>query len=76
MQVVIGLLLGVLTSLFLGEWIEGIGVVGTAYVRLLQMTILPYIMVSLVRGFGGLTRDHSAERRNIVKGNDLCLQPG
>ncbi len=55
-QVVIGLALGILAGLFFGESIAGIGVIGTVYVRLLQMTILRYIMVSLIHGFGRLTR--------------------
>ena len=58
-QVVLGVLFGILAGLFFGESIAGIGVVGTAYVRLLQMTILPYIMVSLMHGFGGLTREQA-----------------
>ena len=52
-QVVLSVILGILFGLFFGESIEGIGVIGTTYVRLLQMTILPYIMVSLIHGFGG-----------------------
>jgi Na+/H+-dicarboxylate symporter/ABC-type amino acid transport substrate-binding protein len=60
-QVVAGLLLGMVAGLFFGESIAGIGAVGTAYVRLLQMTILPYIMVSLIYGFGGLTREQAVK---------------
>jgi Na+/H+-dicarboxylate symporter/ABC-type amino acid transport substrate-binding protein len=60
-QVVLGVGLGILAGLFFGESIAGIGVVGTAYVRLLQMTILPYIMVSLMHGFGGLTREQAVK---------------
>ncbi|MGE9289369.1 MAG: cation:dicarboxylate symporter family transporter, partial [Puniceicoccales bacterium] len=60
-QVVLGVLLGILVGLFFGESIGGIGVVGTAYVRLLQMTILPYIMVSLIHGFGCLTRQQAVK---------------
>ncbi|MEM8867246.1 MAG: cation:dicarboxylase symporter family transporter, partial [Verrucomicrobiota bacterium] len=33
--------------------------IGTAYVRLLQMTILPYIMFSLMVGFGSLSYDRA-----------------
>ncbi len=60
-QVVLGVVLGIFTGLFFGEAIAGIGVIGTAYVRLLQMTILPYIMVSLIHGFGGLTREQAVK---------------
>ncbi|MDF3130860.1 cation:dicarboxylase symporter family transporter [Kiritimatiellaeota bacterium B1221] len=58
-QVLSGLLAGVLAGIFFGESIAGIGVAGTGYVRLLQMTILPYIMVSLVQGFGQLSREQA-----------------
>ncbi|RKX37135.1 MAG: hypothetical protein DRP64_17665 [Verrucomicrobia bacterium] len=60
-QVVLGVVSGIFAGLFFGEAIAGIGVVGTAYVRLLQMTILPYIMVSLIHGFGGLTREQAVK---------------
>lgn len=60
-QVVLGVALGILAGLFFGESIAGVGVVGTAYVRLLQMTILPYIMVSLIHGFGCLTREQAVK---------------
>ena len=50
-----GLLLGAATGIFFGELVGFLQVVGDAYVRLLQMTILPYIFVSLVSGLGRLT---------------------
>jgi Na+/H+-dicarboxylate symporter len=58
-QVVLGVLLGIAAGIFCGEWIAPVGMVGTAYVRLLQMTIIPYIMVSLIHGFGMLTRQQA-----------------
>ena len=58
-QIVVGLLLGLFAGVFFGDSIAGIGALGTAYVRLLQMTILPYIMVSLIQGFGRLTREQA-----------------
>ena len=51
-QVLLGLALGVLVGLFLGEPASKFGVIGTAYIRLLQMTVLPYILVSTVGGLG------------------------
>jgi len=50
----LGLLLGIAVGLFLGEWAEPLRIVANGYVRLLQMTVLPYVMVSLVAGLGGL----------------------
>jgi Na+/H+-dicarboxylate symporter/ABC-type amino acid transport substrate-binding protein len=53
-NILIGLALGVLTGLFLGEYSELLKFVADAYVRLLQMTVLPYLIVSMIGGFGGL----------------------
>jgi len=58
-QVVLSVVFGILAGIFFGEWISPVGMVGTAYVRLLQMTIIPYIMVSLIHGFGRLTRQQA-----------------
>jgi len=49
-----GLLLGIATGLFLGEAADPLRIVANGYVRLLQMTVLPYVMVSLVAGLGSL----------------------
>ena len=53
--VIIALLAGVATGIFFGEMVAFLKVIGDAYVRLLQMTVLPYIFVSLVSGLGRLT---------------------
>lgn len=49
-----GLILGVATGLFLGELAAPLAVVGNAFVGLLQMTVLPYIAVSLIANIGRL----------------------
>jgi Na+/H+-dicarboxylate symporter/ABC-type amino acid transport substrate-binding protein len=54
-QVVLALLLGVLVGLFFGEKIAFLQHVGKAFILLLQMTVLPYIVLSLMTGLGGLT---------------------
>ncbi|MGF1511042.1 MAG: cation:dicarboxylate symporter family transporter [Myxococcota bacterium] len=53
-QVLLGLILGISVGLFFGDGIGPIQVVGDAFVRLLQMTVVPYIAVSLIRAVGGL----------------------
>ena len=53
-NILIGLALGVATGLFLGEKAGGFQLVAEAYLRLLQMTVLPYVMVSLIEGIGSL----------------------
>ena len=52
-----GLILGVCLGLFIGEKAAPLAVVGRAYVGLLQMSILPYMVVSLIGGIGNLTYD-------------------
>src|SRR5829696_8124140 len=53
-NILIGLALGVLVGLFLGDY-AGIFKYGAdIYVRLLQMTVLPYVVVSVIAGFGRL----------------------
>jgi len=54
-KVLIGFALGVGSGLFFGEMIAPVGVLGDAFVRLLQMTVLPYVVVSLVEGLGRLS---------------------
>ncbi len=56
-QILIGLLLGVATGLFFGDKAGALEIVGRGYVGLLQMTILPYMVVSLIAGIGSLSYD-------------------
>jgi len=53
-KVVAGLVLGILLGVFAGEPAGALEIVGNAYIRLLQMTVLPYILVSLISGLGRL----------------------
>jgi len=52
--ILIGLALGIACGLFFGEACAWLGLVGRAYIGLLQMSILPYMMVSLIGGIGSL----------------------
>ncbi|WDI43073.1 cation:dicarboxylate symporter family transporter [Bremerella sp. P1] len=53
-SILIGLTLGILCGVFFGESCAWLGIIGRAYVGLLQMSILPYMMVSLIGGIGTL----------------------
>ena len=53
-QILIGITAGVAVGLFVGERAAVLQVVADAYVKLLQMTVLPYVTLSLVGGFGAL----------------------
>ena len=51
--------LGIITGLFFGEkvaWMEGIG---NAFIKLLQMTIIPYIVVSLMTSLGKMSYEQA-----------------
>lgn len=54
-KVLIGFVLGIALGVFFGELIAPVGVVGDAFIRLLQMTVLPYVVVSLILGLGRLS---------------------
>jgi Na+/H+-dicarboxylate symporter/ABC-type amino acid transport substrate-binding protein len=53
-QILIGLVVGVAAGLFLGERAEVFRYGVDGFVRLLQMTVLPYVTVSLIAGIGSL----------------------
>ena len=61
-KVVIGLILGVFTGLMLGEIVAPLGIAGEIYIRLLQMTVLPYVLVSIISGLGRLDTQQAAGR--------------
>ena len=68
-QIVIGMLLGIFVGLFFGEVTAQLEFIGIVYVRLLQMTILPYIMFSLMVGFGSLSYERAwllAKRAGVL----------
>lgn len=70
LKIITGLVLGVLTGLFLGEIAAPFSVAGEAFIGLLQMTVLPYIVVSLIGNIGGITW---AERRGLLKAGIVVL---
>jgi Na+/H+-dicarboxylate symporter/ABC-type amino acid transport substrate-binding protein len=53
-QILVGVLAGVLVGLFLGELAAPFGYAATAFVKLLQITVLPYMTVSIVLNLGRL----------------------
>jgi Na+/H+-dicarboxylate symporter len=70
-NILIGLALGVATGLFFGEKAGVLQFVAEGYVRLLQMTVLPYVMVSLIEGIGSLSG--AGARRLFVRVGTLSL---
>lgn len=66
-----GLVAGVATGLFFGELVADLKVIGDIFVKLLQITVLPYIVVSLIAGFGRMQM-HQA-RRLALRGSLVLL---
>ena len=54
-QVFIGLGLGLLVGLFFGERVAFLHAGGDAFIALLQITVLPYVVVALITSLGRLT---------------------
>ena len=54
-MILIGLGLGIACGIFFGEYCGFLSIIGDAFIQLLQMTILPYIIASLILGIGGLS---------------------
>jgi len=53
--ILIGLGLGIFTGLLVGERAAALEPLGSAFIRLLQMAVLPYFIVALPLGFGRLS---------------------
>jgi Na+/H+-dicarboxylate symporter len=60
-QILLSLGLGTAAGLFFGEMLAPLEVIGDVFIRLLQMTVLPYVMISLMSGLGRL--DYADARR-------------
>jgi Na+/H+-dicarboxylate symporter/ABC-type amino acid transport substrate-binding protein len=70
-QVMIGLFLGIVLGVFFGELVGFLQVIGDAFILLLQMTVLPYIIVSLIGGLGRL--DFGQARTLAIKAGLILL---
>jgi len=53
-QIVIGIAAGIAVGLFFGEGAAVLNIVSDAYIKLLQMMVLPYVTISIVAGLGTL----------------------
>jgi Na+/H+-dicarboxylate symporter len=54
-RIMIAMGLGIVVGVFFGDYCEFLEIFGDAFIKLLQMTILPYITISMILGIGGLT---------------------
>ena len=59
-QIVLAIACGTAAGLFAGERMVALQPVAEGYVKLLQMTVLPYIAFSLIGGLGALNREQAS----------------
>jgi Na+/H+-dicarboxylate symporter len=69
-KVLLGVLLGVATGIFFGDKVGWMSIVGDVFIGLLQMTVLPYIMISLIVNIGRLSLENG---KKLVKYGLLFL---
>jgi Na+/H+-dicarboxylate symporter/ABC-type amino acid transport substrate-binding protein len=69
-QSIVALLAGVAAGLFFGEGIALLHPVGDAYIRLVQMTVLPYLMLTLIVSLGEL---QVLQARQLARKGGLLL---
>ncbi len=53
-KILVGLLAGIAVGLFLGEWVAPMKLLADGFVKLLQMTVLPYVTISIISSLGRL----------------------
>ncbi|HEY6363375.1 MAG TPA: cation:dicarboxylase symporter family transporter [Candidatus Binatia bacterium] len=58
-KILVGLVSGILLGLFLGEYAAVLKVAADGFVKLLQMSVLPYVTVSIITSLGALNYDEA-----------------
>lgn len=71
-QVFIGLGLGIIFGVFFGEEVAFLKIGGDAFIALLQITVIPYVVVALITSLGRLTLD-DATSLGIKAGSVLLV---
>jgi Na+/H+-dicarboxylate symporter/ABC-type amino acid transport substrate-binding protein len=70
-QVFVGLGLGILVGVFFGDRVAFLKIGGDAFIALLQITVIPYVMVALITSLGRLTL---ADAKSLgLKGGSILL---
>ncbi|MEM7313575.1 MAG: cation:dicarboxylase symporter family transporter [Planctomycetota bacterium] len=70
--ILIGCFAGVLCGVFFGDYCEPLSLIGDIFVGILRMTVLPFIIVSLVANLGRLSL-HQSRRLALTGGVVLLL---
>ena len=71
-QVLVGFVLGLAAGIFFGEMAGALKIVGDAFILLLQVTVIPYIIVSLITALGQLTLE-DAKKLGLRAGGVLLV---
>jgi Na+/H+-dicarboxylate symporter len=64
-QILLGIGLGLALGLFFGEAVGGLSIVGEIYIKLLQMTVMPFIVLSLIANIGRFSLAESASLAKV-----------
>ena len=70
-RVLIGLIFGIAAGVFFGEMAHALKIVGDAFILLLQVAVIPYIVASLMTALGRLTLDDA--KQLAVKAGGVLL---
>jgi Na+/H+-dicarboxylate symporter len=70
-RILSSLLLGIALGLFIGEQALSLKWIGEVWIRLMQMAVLPYVVVSLISGVGSL--DSQLAKSLAIRGGLLLL---
>lgn len=65
-KILAGLATGIAVGLFVGERAAVLQIVSDGYIKLLQMTVLPYVTVSIISGLGALSAAASWHRYALL----------
>ena len=64
-KILLGIGLGLFVGLFFGEPAGALGLIGEIYIKLLQMTVLPFIVLSLIANIGRFSLSESAKLAKV-----------
>jgi Na+/H+-dicarboxylate symporter/ABC-type amino acid transport substrate-binding protein len=70
-QILLSLVFGVACGVFFGEMVGWLNVIGDIFIKLLQITVIPYISLSLITGIGGLR--YNEVKAHAIKGGSILL---
>lgn len=62
--IIISVILGLIAGLLFGERMSSLKIFGDIFIKLIQMTVIPYVVVALIRGFASFSYK---ELKDLVK---------